>query len=371
MLERLIRMSLFGGETWRPTWLLRDDFLSERAAGTLNGTPAEPGPGTRLVVDTGSLASISGGRIVFSSGPLTPGDPRIGYPLTSRVAGRTCIVKGGDGLDNPGSGVEAGFDVDQSGSLGGSAFRKTGMNTVGIKDGTSTTSSFFSMSPTLEYLLWVVLRSAGAFYFVQGGDFSVPTLVWVAPGSTTGSLYPAAITTGRTFWFETIRMADLPEPFDSDFGIATQRLAGERAAGDPFTHEADGLIEWTQTSLPVTGESTVRFRNQDGDNNWTAAIASSGDFILYERVNGVLTARASAAGVVESGHRCVLICDGRTIRGYSNNTVRWSYLSADNFLTMTGGILFSPGTGGAVSNLVSWPRRLAGRAKSILETAAK
>jgi len=32
-------------------YLLRDEFHTDRAAGSVNGTPAEPGPGTRTAVE--------------------------------------------------------------------------------------------------------------------------------------------------------------------------------------------------------------------------------------------------------------------------------------------------------------------------------
>ena len=70
------------------SYLLRDEFTTTRAAGAVNGTAAEPGPGTRVVVDAGSDLSIAGSQLVFSGGTGSYGDP--GYwlgPTVSRVAG--------------------------------------------------------------------------------------------------------------------------------------------------------------------------------------------------------------------------------------------------------------------------------------------
>ena len=42
-----------------PAWLLYDQFTTIRAVTAVNGTAAEPGPGTRVVVDTESKLSIT------------------------------------------------------------------------------------------------------------------------------------------------------------------------------------------------------------------------------------------------------------------------------------------------------------------------
>lgn len=39
-------------------WLVRDTYTTDRAAGAVNGTAAEPGPGNRTVTDASSLLYI-------------------------------------------------------------------------------------------------------------------------------------------------------------------------------------------------------------------------------------------------------------------------------------------------------------------------
>lgn len=39
-------------------YLLRDEFTDTLAAGSVDGTPAVPGPGTRSVTDTGNNISV-------------------------------------------------------------------------------------------------------------------------------------------------------------------------------------------------------------------------------------------------------------------------------------------------------------------------
>lgn len=58
-------------------WLLLDRFVTDRAAGAVDGTAAEPGPGTRSVVDTGSVVSISSGVLQLGGKTVDNSDPAI------------------------------------------------------------------------------------------------------------------------------------------------------------------------------------------------------------------------------------------------------------------------------------------------------
>jgi hypothetical protein len=75
------------------SYLLRDEFTTPLAAGSVNGTNAEPGPGVRTVVDVGSKLSLSGGNLVSNGGPGSGiyVDPRLVYGAITRVSGRMCV----------------------------------------------------------------------------------------------------------------------------------------------------------------------------------------------------------------------------------------------------------------------------------------
>ena len=62
-------------------YLLRDEFTTDLAAGAVNGTAAEPGPGTRTVVDLGNRLYIIGGKAIIM--PYTGG-------ITNYCVTRTC-----------------------------------------------------------------------------------------------------------------------------------------------------------------------------------------------------------------------------------------------------------------------------------------
>lgn len=72
-------------------YTIADEFTTDRAAGAINGTNAEPTGGARTVTDTNSIMTISGGALVYNGSPA--GNDGIGWFATaiSRSAGKTLI----------------------------------------------------------------------------------------------------------------------------------------------------------------------------------------------------------------------------------------------------------------------------------------
>ena len=96
-------------------------------------------------------------------------------------------------------------------------------------------------------------------------------------------------------------------------------------------------------------------------------IDTNGDLRLYEYVSGAPAQRANAAGVCANGQRITIIFENETIKAFTDGALRWTYSSAANFKTETTGQLYSQGTGGAASNLLSWPRFITGPALARLK----
>ncbi len=349
-------------------WLLRDDFVTAEAAPLASPRTAEPGPGTLTITDTNEVLTIADGKLKFATGGASFGDPGIWSEAMARAIGRAVIA--GSLQSSAGHDYLVGWDSNQlttptlyaiyahptSGLI---AFISSGSLVVGgITNGAA-------------YKAAVVLRSTGAFLLVKGGtEYLDWTVAWVDATLNTATVY--ATLTGSTttaFTADNFRVLDLPAPFDTDYGLATQRLAGSVAAGTTFTHEANCVIEWTQTTKPSSGPSVVVFRRQDATNYWYVYVTSDGSLGLYEGVAGVETQRAVNSAGVSNGHRIVIVADGTTIRVYSNNVLRFTYSSASNFATATSGKLSTIGTGGAVSDVISWPRELSGAAANALDAA--
>jgi hypothetical protein len=359
------RQALFGGGKWKPVWLIRDEFTTDRLAGAVNGTAAEPGPGTRLVVDTGATMTITGGRLQSTGLATSLRDPGARYGLFSRRAG---LMMSALMFPVAATRNRAGWSFNDiaTDTARGNLVRSINLRCDIFIDNT-TLAVFDDLTSGAEYRWAVSLRANGAYYLLRtGGQWSV---LWVDGSRVDATIYPTLSidNAANINVYDSARVCDLPAPFNTDFGLATDRRAGARSAGDTFSHIADSLIEFTVTTRPTAGSVDFRFREQDANNYWQVTIDSTGAITLNEVVAGVATARGTAAAVVSSGHRVVVIADGETIRGYSNMVLRWTYSSAANFKTATAGRLSDLGTGGAVSDIVAWPRRLTGTAKKILD----
>lgn len=213
-----------------------------------------------------------------------------------------------------------------------------------------------------------VLRSAGSFVVIGdrlaailAGGSETPTFPVV--GQTSANRNPSKS--------DYMRIAQLAGPWASDYGIATTRLAGARAAADAFTHEANALwLEFMLTTLPSSGSITIDFRKQDANNYWQLEVTSAAAFNLNEVVAGTPTTRATIASNA-NGDRLMCVMDGanarvmRTRAGAGNSAT--VYASVSTFTTQTTGVISSLGTGGAISDLITWPRIITGEAKAWID----
>ncbi len=172
-------------------YLLRDEFIAPLATGSVNGTAAEPGPGTRTVVDTGNNISLSGGKLVFANGTGTWGQTYLAEPaLVGRVPGIIGI-----------------FDITPSQT---NKFFQLGFGTLvtgypdymGVQFSTSAAIRFFgnhsgavipivgSYVTATNYKVAIIQRSNGSFLFVKGGIYTNYTLLYSYNVGTTANLVP-------------------------------------------------------------------------------------------------------------------------------------------------------------------------------------
>lgn len=354
-------------------YLLRDEFTTDRAAGAVHGTAAEPGPGTRVVVDTESKLTIASGALTFAGGKAVPstGDPGLWHGAFARNAGRAFIAE----FNKADTGfVRVGWDTDQS-VLPGAA---GAVLTDGLKvvSGGSDYSSFLaSISTGTSYKLAIILLAVGAHYVIKGGAYTEWTYLGRWGTDVNATVYPCFADRNSAITSSFIRVADLPAPWNTDYGVSTQRLAGARSAGDTFTHEANCILDFRVTTLPAADQIEFRFRVQDATNYWQVTVDSTGAIDLDEVVAGVVTQRGTAAGVIANGDYIEITAAGQTIKVYEGTTVtdnlRITYALAANFATKTDGELETVGTGGAVTDIVSWPRTLSGSALSALNKVSQ
>lgn len=152
--------------------------------------------------------------------------------------------------------------------------------------------------------------------------------------------------------------AQLTGDWATDYGIATDRLAGSVSAGTTFIHEADCNLSWVVTNPPSSGSYIVRFRYQDTDNHWRIIVTTSGTLRLTEFVAGVATTRATGATVMTGGEFVQIVIEDENIIGYVNGSQEWAYASASNFKTETDGDVWTLGTDGALDDFTALPYTL-------------
>ena len=344
-------------------FLVRDEFSDTLAAGSVNGTNAVPGPGVRTVVDTENMLSVAGGLLSLSGKSVSSyTDPRLVYDAVNRSPGVVMMSK----IRRSSTVGQFSFGFSPSASslsntghfFSGSQFLYTG--------GANITS--YTLAANTDYLAATILRSSGATHFIKGGAYTNWTLLWTLGQPSDALLHPYINIHAQSATVDYLRVLQLPAPFNSDYGLATDHKPGNVTAGTTFTHEADAVIEWTVDALPSVNYMEMHVRRQDDMNTWLVRITSDGSFRLLERENGGSSIqRANAVAVVSPGDRIVIVVEGNTIRGYSNNVLRWSYNSAISGANRTAGSVRGLGWGAEISNLTTWPRTLSGSAAQILD----
>lgn len=337
-------------------WLLRDEFTTDQAAPLTSPRTCEPGPGTLTLVQNDGQLSISGGALSFpTQSTAVFGD--LGFSSVgsfSRTAGRALLMtitpavlnrnvvplawRSSTGLaSNPifDAAAQAGiYFVDATNRL----FIILPSASVQLGDGLWNTST--------QALACVLRVSGGAFHIKDG------TLLWVSREGTSTPLYVSFSNHGMSGTLDNFRVADLPAPWDTDYGIATDRKAIS-APGDQITMTADAIVE--HTFVAETGVNKFIFvRRTDGNNRWRISCIQAGTTIdLREQVAGVLTTRATASQTWTNGasYRVVTICEGTTIRVYVNNVLKLTYTLATFNQTATIANVDHAGT-----DFIAWPR---------------
>lgn len=368
-----------GGGASGLLFLLRDEFTTDAAAPLTSPHTAEPGPGTLTTVDSGARWLISSGILETNAGSTAV---VAAYSTQTRAAGLTFRHKtlqnsaqGGAGTKtiSPAFGWSNSAGVVALANLTGVYFwTVTGQFNHAEQDGGATSVYGLDLCAVDAYYEFAhVLRSAGAFDLIKtAGVWKLAFPHAVSTAATMYAIIAQASSDRHPPKVDYARIAQLGSPWNSDYSLATDRLAGARAANDTFTHEAGALwIEFTLTTLPSAGSILINFRRTDDNNCWQLEVTSAGSFRLDEIVSGVDTNRANVS--CASGDRLLCVMDGANARlmrmRAGANTNSSIYASVSTFTTQTGGVISSLGTGGAVSDLVTWPRNISGAAHNELE----
>lgn len=171
-------------------YLLRDEFITDRAAGAVNGTPAEPIGGLRVAIDANSKISIVPSLLNFATGAVA--NDGVWWGSQSRTAGRLLLVRVTPS-DTNGIAV-IGWDTNQSGAINDQIkFAASGTIQIVPNGGSAISVGAYTATP---YTVIGAMRATGIIWFIKGGAFTNFTQLWVtSAGSSSAS---PAVQAGNT-----------------------------------------------------------------------------------------------------------------------------------------------------------------------------
>lgn len=388
-------------------YLIRDEFLSEKSSGGVDGTPCEPGPGMRLVAsDTGGYESIAGGEIVVTNS-VNAGDPGIWLsPQILRQVGKIASATVTPSALSAHFGI--GWDVNLIGNVQNRlAFGGSGA-LIAVDAAGRTVGAYANGT---QYMVAVILRGGGQFYFIKGGIYSHWTLLWISYDDVVKGVYPAVTPNqaGAAYkcsrmvvpsfrWLPAALISDGFSAFESSDGLGhaegisggigsggagvawgntvgtwqtagtcqAATLAGGLAIRTADVGKADMIVNCDITRAGGTAGIIVRWVDA---NNHIQLRHTGTNVQLVKVVAGVSTTVADAAATYVANAPARVICEGTKFRAFYNNvayggeqTISDAALQAS---TVVG--LRTSDTGNAFDNFVAYARGTAGEYNAVLD----
>ena len=130
-----------------------------------------------------------------------------------------------------------------------------------------------------DLLVAIIQRSSGYFAVSGTTNFETAKLLWVSDYNSDD--LESSVTLNDPSTPDDNQVVDLAAPFDSDFGLATQQLAGVRSSSDTFTHEPDFVASWASAL-----DEEIAFRTVDVDNLLSIVIGSDGSISVNQTLSG-------------------------------------------------------------------------------------
>jgi len=385
-------------------WLRDDEFSDERAAGAVNGTPATPGPGTRIAVDAGGDAlSIGGGAVNFANLNEDYGDPSLQYASVSRTSGRVMIWHVTFAATD--EHIRIGLDDQSPPTITTDEEILHFENTAKITYRVDLVN--VGAYAASAYACAMILRTQGGYVLIKGGAYTDWTLLWISSSSAVGTLYPTVANYNAAPTIEWIRIPDelwLPTPLcydtftraDGAIGVSetvgpdsqsvaartwnnrigTTQIAINAASASALTGGIALATVDTGTADIIVGATLVHagdevgvvLRYVDAD-NYIRAIHDGTNCKLIKRVAAAETDVISAVVALGAGAICV-ISDGTSFSLFLNGAKVGSTSTISDAALQTGteqGLfstnlgnaqddfsVFARGTNGEYSKLDKW-----------------
>jgi hypothetical protein len=293
----------------RSRYTLFDSFSVDAAAGSVNGTFSDKSHSERTVVDTENKLSISGGKLVFAGG-VGWGDPGIWYPAEARVAGK--VLLGSLSFPNTTEYQGFGWALSQTGAPTQNGVQFTGIGTI-VGWGGNDTFPAVALYTATSYSVAIVLRAAGAYYFIKGGVFTNWTLLWIESRGPDVAIYAGIPNASGSFTADEPHIAKrrwLPEPIAySTFQGADGPLTVSDAVGPDgqscisrawsFPAGTAAISGNAAVISPTAGAELVTNGIFDHDDHWTkTAGCTIADGVMHINYVGGYTGYFNQAATV-------------------------------------------------------------------------
>ena len=171
------------------SYILDDEFTTARSAGSVNGTAAEPGPGTRTIVgDASNFISLVGGLVAWSGGYADSTKGIIHLDGKTRVPGLMCLASA---IAQTAISFRVGFGTN----AGDSRYGTFDLNSAGLNiyPGESTVAlTIGTVVGGTVYKVVRVVNTVGSSYYIKGGVFTNWTLLFRDITGNAATLYPIA-----------------------------------------------------------------------------------------------------------------------------------------------------------------------------------
>ena len=194
----------------------------------------------------------SGGRLFIQGGKATPayGDPGLwdGEAIT-RAAGLICAFK-----VNPkdiSKVIGVGLDTDKTGALAANALRVSSSTVIPYNSGSAGPVISIPTNST-EHILAIILRAAGAKYFMKSGSGYYKKL-WEAATNNTATLYRGISNYSLTGKVDFLRQS---KTLWMDTPLLSDSFTGSSGTNDGRVSDGAGHAEGI-TTIPMVGDSFV------------------------------------------------------------------------------------------------------------------
>jgi lysophospholipase L1-like esterase len=314
-----------------------DRYLTSPLANPLTSPrTATPGPGSVTIVDTNNKLTVSGGKLQFANG--TYGNEYISPVATQlRWAGKAVISSFTVQNANESHHVGWGYNnLSWSNGVGtGVLFFDSGNIKYVVGNNISTAIIVGTYSPLLTYTVALVARSAGgSLAFIKGGAYTSWTLLWVDNVDTVAPLQPVFSTGSQSGALDEFDVVDLPEPYNSDFGPATNYFATSTDGQVTAAPSGNALVVHTITAATGVDQELEVRRAADTSSVVIKMLQVAGTIGVYTRTSGgvdtLVGTTAALTWTNGSIYRVEVILDGTAIKTAVEGVLKNSVASSQN-----------------------------------------